>query len=706
MLAKLTYSSFDQILYDYYEQPNGIDNAEFTKLLLKAGLEEADIWVLENIDISLLSRFRTGNRDVQGDIVSCYKKPDVRNHILPYFAENITSPDHIGRERAANLLREFTDLIFSDGDIAYDQKKAFEELARYETLDYFLSEVFLYAIKQKNKPQRKVNFPFNNLPYERNTFFTGRIEKIKELHDNFHNAIRMQTITGLGGFGKTQVALEYAHYFACEYEVIWWVGCESVADMIKSFTLFLRRKECMPETENAELIRESFLDWFDTHDNWLLIYDDILYVSETDNLVFQEYLPKNSEVGHILLTTRCSMPYRDEPLILVDVFDESCAVDFLRRRTKIDDEENAVILARRLGCFPLVLEQAGAYIVANKGVDYEEYLELLETCGLKVLDNKKRLVNYGLSITTTLLLSLDKIELESSKQMLFHCAHLSSDNIDIDFFIEGAEKGTIPSPLSADIADKLKRNKIIEELTQYSLCSYNGSSLSMHNFVQEIFRFYLEENSELYVMSNFRTLYEISRFEFNTPEAIALAPHMVETIGHFIGTLENADDESLGKLQAINSWLVCYTIFYDADGRILKMLNQPLKMIEKRLNRFRTKNIQKLINPQLLSNISSFGMLPAVKYILFLLQGDISEINKKDTEILLVWAAYWLLSLFEKASMMPDLKQLTLKILKAIADGDTETYKNDPVTQLIITLCTKTNPDLGLLLPELSAENK
>src|SRR5206468_2476159 len=66
--------------------------------------------------------------------------------------------------------------------------------------------------------------PAHNVPYRRNPNFTGREGALVNLHASLtsgHYAAITQAITGLGGVGKTQLALEYLYRNAADYDVIW-----------------------------------------------------------------------------------------------------------------------------------------------------------------------------------------------------------------------------------------------------------------------------------------------------------------------------------------------------------------------------------------------------------------------------------------------------------------------------------------------------
>lgn len=537
-----------------------------------------------------------------------------------------------------------------------------------------------------------VPFPLNNLPVQ-NGYFVGRKDMIDEICANFWGSqapVRIQTLSGLGGIGKTQIALQYAYDFAEDYNTIWLVNTESVSAMTLSFSAFLAQKGLMPDVVNPETVRGAFFDWFDNHDNWLLIYDNAEYASEVDNLNFQNCLPKNGDVGHILLTTRCSMAYRDEPLHTVDVFTEASAVEFLLKRTKIKDEKNAASVAERLGYLPLALEQAGAYIAENKGVGFSGYWDLLEVWGLELLESNDRLLNYKLSVAATWKLSMLKLELESAEQLLNLCAYLSPNSIDMKFILESAERDIFPATLKEEIIHPLKRNKLIADLTRYSLCSYDGSSLSMHSLLQEVVRDCQQELGKTYMLLCFGMVYQARGLAFDEPEAAAYAPHAVSVIGHFIGWLDEADEDLLYKLRSINDWLISYTVFYDVDGRIRKMLGRPLEMIEKKLSKGQ-KKLMKTLSPQAISLFSHYDAMPVLHFILAAFQG---KTNAAEFEIIKLWGMYWLVALFERAGMDIELKQVIRTVLQIIKDGGFDAIMNDPIVHLMTTLLGKTMPEL------------
>jgi tetratricopeptide (TPR) repeat protein len=170
----------------------------------------------------------------------------------------------------------------------------------------------------------------------------------------------------------------------------------------------------------------------------------------------------------------------------IGVFAEKDALDFLRRRVKSDDNESALALAERLGFLPLALEQAGAYIAETAGMNCVRYLAMPDRFGLAVFDEHVPITDYKLPVTATWKISLEKITTESARQLLNLCAYFAPDGIDISLFTEYRE--CLPKPLRDEIRDTLARDRIIREITKYSLVKYRDGALSLHRLLQEVLR--------------------------------------------------------------------------------------------------------------------------------------------------------------------------------------------------------------------------
>ncbi|MCL2284361.1 MAG: FxSxx-COOH system tetratricopeptide repeat protein [Fibromonadales bacterium] len=369
------------------------------------------------------------------------------------------------------------------------------------------------------------SLPFHNLPFIRNIYFTGRDSIFKDICSGFEggNAILLtQVITGMGGLGKTQVALEYAYRYACKYDCIWWVQAETEATVLMAYKDFaVRTKLLNSEQQDSELIIETVLNWMDSHSKWLFIYDNADSITGDTT-----WLPRNNR-ENILITTRDRLHYIGR-IVNIDIFEEEEAIAFLEKRTEIKDSLNASKLSARLGHFPLALEQAAAYIKIH-AITYIEYLSLLEDCGFRVLEKVDGVVNYKDSIAVTLEISFKKIEQEASLQLLYLCSYMAPEDIDEVLFSENSE--ILPSPLKKMMADRLKRNDIYSQLTRYSLLKKqeDGKGYSMHRLLQEIVRNKIGNDLQWaqYCLSLFRKSYN---FEYGNIEShncfSRLTPHV------------------------------------------------------------------------------------------------------------------------------------------------------------------------------------
>ena len=344
-----------------------------------------------------------------------------------------------------------------------------------------------YAIGQHNKELVGANFPPNNLPFWRDDYFVGRASQLEHILSTFRegkNIVITQTITGLGGVGKTQLAFKYAYEYACQYDAVCWINAASDITAMKSIQDFLISVK-VPEAQAESGIRlRAFHEWVENKSNWLLVLDNVDDFEE-----IKPYLPKNKEVlGNILITTRLQHGFaliRNGEKIDVSVFSKAEAVSFLLLRTGLTDEENALKLARRLGYLPLALEQAGAYISEeHNNVDIAGYLGLLDKHGLLMLKKNENIIDYKESVAATWKISVKDITRPSAKQLLNMIAYFSADDIPILLFIHFC--GHLPEPLRSDMQNELDVNEIMGELTKYSLVKRNGDYLSIHRLLQEV----------------------------------------------------------------------------------------------------------------------------------------------------------------------------------------------------------------------------
>ena len=218
-MEKLYYGSFEKLLYSCYEHPEGKTRETFTPKLLSAGLGQNGSWAIENLGKDTFTRYRSGERKVKKEILSFYDHPSVHELVAPYFEENITRYIHEAKQEY--LRKELIALIQVDANIPHKQKAIFRKMADKESLNLFLTDVFIYAIRQDipanaaYPPSEPTNYLLTpNVPRANNFHILGRDTYVKNTCKELKKGARLIQLTGMGGIGKTEILYKTYAYFA------------------------------------------------------------------------------------------------------------------------------------------------------------------------------------------------------------------------------------------------------------------------------------------------------------------------------------------------------------------------------------------------------------------------------------------------------------------------------------------------------------
>ncbi|KAL2827679.1 hypothetical protein BJY01DRAFT_255622 [Aspergillus pseudoustus] len=337
------------------------------------------------------------------------------------------------------------------------------------------------------------------VPFERNTKFAGReaeIHQIQLLIDK-NDGPKKIALAGLGGIGKTQIALEVAYRMKdrdAEYSVIW-IPCgslESIEQAFVSVTSALGMQGVNP-AEAKDAVK-AYLSHNVTR--WLLILDSVDDLTLWAEL--RDFLPQSKQ-GRILVTTRNQRLVTSLDVIPISEPDGETGIDILRYalgdKHPVGDRHTATTLLERLAYLPLAITQAAAYIkYIGPSFRLSDYLELLDEQESKVIEllSADFTEEYGQAnpVAGTWLVTFQQIQQSdpSAAEYLSLMACVNSHNI--------------PRAFLPPLASKRETFSAIGLLDSFSLITVQPEkgSLTLHRLVYLVTRSWMRRNQ---VFSNY-----------------------------------------------------------------------------------------------------------------------------------------------------------------------------------------------------------
>lgn len=352
------------------------------------------------------------------------------------------------------------------------------------------------------------------MPYSKNPFFTGRDDILADIHNSLSNSTNVAigqppAISGLGGIGKTQTAIEYCYRHINAYTAILWVRAENQTVFNDSYseivTLLGLRVTAIAEPLKPEQTTSLVKTWLVNNSNWLMVLDNL----EHPNLL-NHYLP-HTHNGHILITTQIDNLGIFAKTINLEKMDYATGSLFLLRRIGLIQEKDpldkagaenlksTIDIVKEMDGLPLALDQAAAYILQTKS-SLDHYLSLYKDTkhSAKLRNKRGKYTVDHISVFATFKLAFEKVEKQNpiAAQVLQACSFLSPDSIPEEVFTSAGNLLTDELVLLVD--DTLAWDDTLELLLNFSLIKRDSlnHSLSIHRLVQAVTRDLIDDPSK------------------------------------------------------------------------------------------------------------------------------------------------------------------------------------------------------------------
>ncbi|KAH6887138.1 P-loop containing nucleoside triphosphate hydrolase protein [Thelonectria olida] len=378
------------------------------------------------------------------------------------------------------------------------------DLARMRKDETYYKEVLeLLGTMKMSSTDGAKTIQYNNIPFGANTKFSGCEDVLGTIGASLGpeapaSSPKSVALFGMGGVGKTQIALQYAYRNLDRFDVILWIAADNsiaIGQSCRTIADGLGLLGSDEEMKDAAAAIYKLKSWLTTKSNYLIIFDNA-----DDSTALKTVWPGTIH-GSVLLTTRdftvaTSLVTKH---VQVDALGEEDGSKMLLRaldlhHTSPDDEQHAFAISKTFGGLPLALTQIGGFIKQRK-MSLKEFLPLYERHSTKIDARKAPGSDYEHTLSTVWNVSFEKLT-DTSTSLLNLLSFFDPDGISEDILLQGSQD--IDDEFSF-LSDEMDVGDASENLLRAALIDRAGdlAILSIHRLVQSAVQKRLSESESI-----------------------------------------------------------------------------------------------------------------------------------------------------------------------------------------------------------------
>lgn len=447
------------------------------------------------------------------------------------------------------------------------------------------------------KTQESIISPKNlaswNIPRQDHVF-VGREKLLSDLYNKLHqnhtpeviSNLAISACAGLGGIGKTQLALQYINHTNHPYTLKVWFPAENIDQLYNKYIEFAKLLGYAEVIYTKENIIDYVKQWLIDNPGWLLVYDNVNNYRE-----IEPFLPEAG--GYVILTTRQRHWPTKFEILPIDIMTEEEATKTIKtliQRDIVEEQDAIKELVEVLGYLPLALVQAGAYI-KQKHITIPEYLYLYKRYETELLTDNTFLEEtntYNHSVAITWNISLEAIVRDAkisneppiAIELLTVAAYLAPDKISRKLLLTWLQAAypDLSSPL-------ITLNKHLALLWQYSMINYDDNdNIAIHRLVQAVLRNQLSQSldskNDICSTLNLKWFESLLRFFINNEWEFKLTnsfQQVIETSKQFKTKFKGQYNEDLAAMDLMVSSVYFYQEKYKDFLKIIDEVNKYLQ---------------------------------------------------------------------------------------------------------------------------------